>query len=203
MLPVERIMTPCGRCGMLVAETAAHRRRGRGQFCSRSCAIAAARDARRAKERAEFERYFWSWVDQSAGADACWPWLGKSNTRGYGRYKLYGRSHFAHRYALTASKGAPADERATFALHSCDNPTCCNPTHLRWGTAQDNADDRTARSRAGCEKRRLIDRTALATLRAEGWSYSKLARHFGVNQASIGKALRALIALPTSSGEAE
>lgn len=35
-----------------------------------------------------------------------------------------------------------------------------------------------------------IDREELRRLRAEGLSYSQLAAHFGVNQASIGKALK-------------
>ena len=32
-------------------------------------------------------------------------------------------------------------------LHSCDNPACQNPAHLREGTAQDNQDDIDARGR--------------------------------------------------------
>jgi hypothetical protein len=32
-------------------------------------------------------------------------------------------------------------------LHSCDNPVCCNPAHLRVGTDKDNAADRIARNR--------------------------------------------------------
>lgn len=34
-------------------------------------------------------------------------------------------------------------------LHSCDNPTCINPNHLRIGTAKDNAQDREKRGRHG------------------------------------------------------
>lgn len=33
------------------------------------------------------------------------------------------------------------------ALHSCDNPMCCNPTHLRWGTQSDNLRDCIERNR--------------------------------------------------------
>ena len=34
------------------------------------------------------------------------------------------------------------------ALHHCDNPKCCNPHHLYWGTASDNMQDRARRGRA-------------------------------------------------------
>lgn len=27
------------------------------------------------------------------------------------------------------------------ALHSCNNKPCCNPNHLRWGTAKENTAD--------------------------------------------------------------
>lgn len=33
------------------------------------------------------------------------------------------------------------------ALHSCDNPSCFNPNHLRWGSNQDNQDDMHERGR--------------------------------------------------------
>lgn len=43
---------------------------------------------------------FWSRVDQSAGPDACWPWLGAVNRKGYGRRHYQGKVTLAHRVAL-------------------------------------------------------------------------------------------------------
>lgn len=31
------------------------------------------------------------------------------------------------------------------ACHTCDNPRCCNPSHLYWGDTQDNVTDRNNR----------------------------------------------------------
>ena len=148
---------------------------------------AAARERHRL-EREEFAAYFWSWVDQSGGPDACWPWLGKHGRRGYGRYRLNRRSHFAHRYALTATSGEPSDP-TLFALHSCDNPPCCNPAHLRWGTAADNQADRRERGRDRTGRSK-IDPDKLREMRAAGLTYSQIASHFGVNQSNIGKMLK-------------
>jgi hypothetical protein len=34
-----------------------------------------------------------------------------------------------------------------FCLHKCDNPPCCNPSHLFEGDAAENAEDRNLKGR--------------------------------------------------------
>lgn len=86
---------------------------------------------------------FWSKVDRR-GDDDCWNWTANSHQRGYGVFWFEGRNVRAHRLALEWHSGPPPFPDA-MALHSCDNPSCCNPTHLRWGSAKDNKDDQILR----------------------------------------------------------
>lgn len=89
--------------------------------------------------------------------------------------------------ALTLAVGeAPSD--GLFACHSCDNPICCNPAHLWWGTPDDNSADCVAKGRKrGAAS--IINVPECVELRGQGWKYSALAARYGVNQTSIGKAL--------------
>ncbi len=93
---------------------------------------------------------FWSKVDQSAGPNACWPWLKEVNNKGYGRFWIYGngseRSVQAHRFAVELATGGPIT-LGLIILHSCDNPPCCNPAHLRIGTYSENTADAIAKGR--------------------------------------------------------
>jgi hypothetical protein len=50
----------------------------------------------------------------------------------------------SHRVALWVALGREPDQ---FVLHSCDNPSCCNPAHLREGSAKDNSQDALSRGR--------------------------------------------------------
>lgn len=82
--------------------------------------------------------------------DACWLWRGPKNGEGYGQIHICEGSDrqavSAHRVAWRLANGAiPA---GLWVLHSCDVPACCNPAHLRVGTAQDNHDDMAVRGRA-------------------------------------------------------
>lgn len=89
---------------------------------------------------------FWDKVSKGE-KDECWPWIGHRTDREYGVFWVDGKNVRAHRYALIMEKGEPSDP-SLLALHSCDNPPCCNPSHLRWGTTQDNSDDMVLRNRA-------------------------------------------------------
>jgi hypothetical protein len=77
---------------------------------------------------------FWSRIIKKS-LDECWP-CGTHYTRFKGVYK--------HQIACAYKHGIVD---GMFALHSCDNPPCCNPKHLRWGTQQENVQDIFKRGR--------------------------------------------------------
>ena len=95
------------------------------------------------KERIE---RFWSKVDRH-GPDDCWLWNAGRNGNGYGSYKIASyRTVTASRVALILKDMTEYD--LLHCLHSCDNPPCCNPAHLRWGTNTDNHREKIERGRA-------------------------------------------------------
>jgi Zinc-binding loop region of homing endonuclease len=66
----------------------------------------------------------------------CWPWKAVKIPGGYGQFWLGDRMVNAHRAALTLMGATIYADQVV--RHSCDNPECCNPSHLSVGMQADN-----------------------------------------------------------------
>lgn len=92
---------------------------------------------------------FWAKVDKSG---ECWEWTGLRYQTGYGRTCFHGKGNsYAHRVAYELTNGPiPA---GMCVMHTCDNPPCTRPDHLKLGTVADNMADRDAKHRGYFERR--------------------------------------------------
>lgn len=82
----------------------------------------------------------------SAKVGDCIEWTRAKSKAGYGQFWNGEKVIYVHRYVAELFYGEPS--KGLFALHSCDNPSCCNPNHLRWGTSKENVKDMHDRGRA-------------------------------------------------------
>ena len=83
---------------------------------------------------------FWAKIDVR-GENECWNWKGYKNKDGYGRFYDGEKYKKSHVLALRYSKGITPTKEKPYVLHSCGNRSCCNPSHLRIGTAKENTRD--------------------------------------------------------------
>jgi len=112
---------------------------------------------------------------------------------GDGRYGCIwtGKPERAHRYAWRRKNGPiPADVRV---LHRCDNPRCCEPSHLFLGTDSDNMQDMIRKSRGLHGERHPTHKLTAAdvqAIRADLRSQAVIAAEYGINQATVSKIKR-------------
>lgn len=138
---------------------------------------------------------FWKFVDKR-GPDECWPWIGSKNQDGYGTISQdFGvRPQLRATHVSMALDGRPR-EGDNHGLHSCDNPPCVNPAHLRWGTPMDNSKDKHQRRRNvvlfgvghGCAK---LNDDNVRYIRSCGKSGADLGREFGITKENVYRILK-------------
>ncbi len=134
---------------------------------------------------------FWSKVDVR-GPDECWEWLASKQSAGYG---VFGRgtraegTELAHRMAWELTNGPIP--HGLWALHHCDNPPCCNPTHLFLGTHDENMADMVRKGRhpkgeaVFGARLKAQDVSAIRQLLRRGLSGISIAIRFGVSHRVI------------------
>ena len=127
---------------------------------------------------------FWAKVLRG-DPDECWPWQAYTDRDGYGRFSLNGRKERAHRVAARLDG---RDLTGKVVRHTCDNPTCVNPRHLKTGTQRENMRDRDRRNRQprGVRNgRSRLSREDIIAIRQDGRPAKELARHFGTSASNI------------------
>ena len=106
--------------------------------------------------------------------------------RGYGQLQIEGKSRKATHIALELA-GKPRPQ-GLLALHSCHNPPCVNPRHLRWGTHQDNMDDRGSAGNTPRRERhpraKLTEAQVLA-IYADPRTYAPIASDYGIAPVTV------------------
>lgn len=92
---------------------------------------------------------FWAKIEKRSDAE-CWPWTGSRVTSGYGSFGINKRLFASHRLSWFLAHG-PIQE-GLHCCHKCDNPECCNPSHLFLGTAKENMMDMLIKGRGNKAK---------------------------------------------------
>ena len=92
------------------------------------------------------KRNFLKKISATPTETGCFEWMAFRNAKGYGSFSAKGQSYQAHRVAYLIATGTDPGEFQT--MHTCDNPPCVNPEHLRIGTNTDNVRDKVKKGRA-------------------------------------------------------
>ena len=179
---MSKIIVKCKRCQIDFYVNNYSIKKGHGKFCSRFC-------AREYSKKPFYER-LWDKIEVK-GKNDCWPFKKYLNSSGYGVITGNNdKKYLAHRVAYMSKYGEFPENMNV--LHTCDNPMCCNPSHLRLGTQKDNVIDMISKGRCRYVKGENQHKSKLTEVDVifiresyNGGNVKELAIKFGVTATNI------------------
>lgn len=180
MIRGPNVARTCVQCGASFLAWPYNVRNGRAICCSRSCAN---KRLRNVVGRKLIEQN--SIPEPNSG---CWLWTG-AYKKGYGVVGISRKSWQAHRLSYLVFGGVLlADD---MIMHSCDNPWCVNPEHLKAGTHADNMQDAVSKGRMprGSSKwTAVLKETQIPEIRrklARGETQTSIGAEYGVDPSTV------------------
>lgn len=111
----------------------------------------------------------------------CLEWTGP-NVRGYGRAWFRGRVRIVTRAVWEATHGEIPPKMVV--AHRCDNPKCCDVTHLFLATQKENLSDRNRKGRTHRAIPEDVIKKAIA-LKMSGLSGYAIGNQLGITRAYL------------------
>ena len=132
---------------------------------------------------AESVQWAYSQTELGGPNGDCWIWQRPTNKKGYPLIRFKGKKVLVSRLIMILHEGEYPN---LYVCHSCDNPICINPDHLRWDTPSSNQIDRALR---GKRNQRLILTAVkvryIRILSKFGFSQREIASYYGVARTTI------------------
>lgn len=178
----NRITLVCQNCS---SEFSVIAWRKHAKYCSVSC---------RASAKSRTFDIIWNYIEAKSD-DECWPWIGGTKLpSGYGIIQIAGKKWRAHRVAWSIANGVdvrtlPED---IFIMHACDNPSCCNPSHLSSGTRLENIRDMDRKGRRvtnnPCGEQASLAKLTeeqVLKIRSDPRRTTEIAKDYGIHQTNV------------------
>jgi len=139
-----------------------------------------------------FEEKFWCLVNKR-NDNECWEFIGGLYPNKYGDFSINKIDLLAHRVSFLLYNGFLTE--GFLVMHSCDNPRCVNPKHLKLGTYSDNAKDMISKNRGNHPKGEKSYRAKLSEKdvieirkkRNAGISCKEIAKDYTVSRTQISR----------------
>lgn len=114
----------------------------------------------------------------------CLVWTGCRLWSGHGQIRVAGKTELVHRIVWALQNGPIPDGMEV--CHECDNPPCCDESHLFLGTHEKNLSDMAQKERSGTAKLTTRKAEEIRHLYAGGdWSLDRIAKEYDVSKRTV------------------